>query len=191
MKPSRMLAMIALVFLISPLALARQTQTESNRLAPETTSEVPLRLQVVLSEFDGTRKISSLPYSMNILGTGLRDRREAKLRYGLKVPILTGGQETTYEDVGTNIDCVAIGRQDGTYRLDLTVELSSVSPQTSAGEGAWKRGSSGPTGLPVIRSFRDEFTVVVPVGQTIEGTSAADPLTGRVLKVDVTLTAVK
>ncbi|MGH9734810.1 MAG: hypothetical protein ACRD8A_09505 [Candidatus Acidiferrales bacterium] len=191
MKPNRILAMIVLVFLGSPLALAQQSQTETSKPAPETTTEVPLKLQVVLNEFDGTRKVSSLPYSMNILGTGLRDRREAKLRYGLRVPI-GQGSSYTYQDVGTNIDCTAIQREDNTYRLDLIVERSSVSvPASNGTETEWKPGSSGPTPLPVIRAFRDEFTVIAPVGQTVEGTSAADPLTGHVLKIDVTLDALK
>jgi hypothetical protein len=191
-KPNKIFAMFLMVFLVAPLALAQQGQTDSNKPAPETTSEVPLKLQVVLSEFDGTHKVSSLPYSMDILGTGLRDRRTAHLRYGLRVPITAGENQIVYQDVGTNIDCTAIQREDGTYRLDLTVERSSVSvPGSNETETAWKPGSSAPTRSPTLLSFRDEFTVVARLGQTVEGTSAADPLTGHVLRIDVTVTALK
>jgi hypothetical protein len=186
-KRIQVLAIVA-AFLVLPAFLqAQQSQTEASRPAPETTSETPLKLHVVLSEFDGTKKISSLPYSMNILGTALRDRRTAHLRYGLRVPI-----GTVYQDIGTDIDCTAIQREDGTYRLDLTVVRSSVSmPGSNGTEAEWTPGHSGPTQSPVIRSFRDEFTVVAKVGQTMEATSAADPLTGHILKVEVMITSLK
>jgi hypothetical protein len=196
-KTNRILLATVILFLAAPLLWAQQNEAEANRPAPETTSEVPLKLQVVLSEFDGTRKVSSLPYSINILGTGLRDRRQAHLRYGIKMPIPVangpnGAVSVTYQDVGTKLDCTAIQREDGTYRLDLAVESSSVSlPEENGTESAWKPGQSNPTRFPVIRSFNDEFTIVARIGQTVEATSAADPLTGHVLKIDVTLTAVK
>jgi hypothetical protein len=191
-KPNRLFLISLLFLLAAPFVCAQQSQPEANKPAPETTSEVPLKLQVVLNEFDGTRKVSSLPYSVDILGTGLRDRRTAHLRYGLRVPISEGENQFTYQDVGTNIDCTAIQREDGTYRLDLTVERSSVSvPGKNGTDAASKAGSGVLTEHPTLLSFRDEFTVVAPIGQTVEGTSATDPLTGHVLKIDVMLTTLK
>jgi hypothetical protein len=190
-KPIQVLAITAVFFLVPGFLHAQQSQTAESKPAPETTSETPLKLQVVLTEFDGTRKVSSLPYSMDILGTGLRDRDTAHLRYGLRVPI-GEGTSYTYQNIGTNIDCTAIEREDGTYRLDLTVDRSSASvPGSNGSETERKAGQSGPTQLPVILSFRDEFTVVAKLGQTVEATSATDPLTGHLLKVEVTITELK
>jgi hypothetical protein len=153
--------------------------------------EVPLKIQIVLSEFDGAQKISTLPYTLSALGTSERNRQWAKLRYGVRVPVNTGSDQYTYRDVGTNIDCVAFQHDEGNFRLDLSVERSSVTlPNATGKETEWKPGDNTPA-HPLIRSFRDEFTVVVKNGQTIEGTSAVDPVTGHVLKIDVTLNVLK
>jgi hypothetical protein len=152
--------------------------------------EIPVKVQVVLTEFDGTQKISSLPYTLNMLATGRGGERQwAHLRLGVKVPILTSGTSYTYQDVGTNLDCAALMRDDGAYTLDLKIDRSSV---TIADKGTdWKPGQSYTSTEPLFRSFRDEFAVVVKDGQTVQGTSAVDPVTGHVLKVDVTLNALK
>jgi hypothetical protein len=194
-KSIRVFASIVVFLVAAPFLHGQEKQAATNMPPAETASEIPLRLQVVLTEFDGTRRISSLPYSLNILGTGLRDRQSAHLRYGVRVPIFVGttsNNSVTYQDVGTNIDCTAIRREDGTYRLDLAVERSSVSmPGSNGNETDWKPGDSRPSPQPLIRSFRDDFTVVMKSGQTVEGTSAVDPVTGHVLKIDVTLAALK
>lgn len=157
--------------------------------------ETPLRVQIVISEFDGTQKISSLPYALNLLGTRLQNRKDAHLRFGVRVPIASGtGNQINYQDVGTNIDCEAIQRDDGEFRLDLTVDRSSFTiPSANAKEMDWKPGTgdSNPGPQPMIRSFRDDFTVIIRNGQTLEGTSAVDPVTGHVLKVEITLTVLK
>lgn len=198
MKSMRAFATIAVLLITVPVLHGQSAPSTKDKLTPmETTSESPLKVQIVLTEFDGTQKINSLPYSMNILGTRWGDRQRAFLRYGVRVPIVVSDQaagknEITYQDIGTNIDCLAIQREDGTYRLDVTVERSSVAMPGPTENGAdWKPGDSSPSSHPLIRSFRDDFTVIVKNGQTIEGTSAVDPVTGHVLKVDVTLTVLK
>jgi hypothetical protein len=149
----------------------------------------PIRVQIVISEFDGTQKISSLPYAFNMLGTTLKARKNARLRFGVRVPVSSGADSFTYQDVGTNIDCEALQRDDGTYRLDLTVDRSSITMPMKSTD--WKPGETNPSTQPLIRSFRDDFTVVAKPGQTIEGTSAVDPVSGHVVKVEVTLNALK
>jgi hypothetical protein len=173
-----------LVLLVTLPAFAQE------KPALEARPEIPVKVQVVLTEFDGSQKISSLPYTLNMLATGRGGERQwAHLRLGVKVPILTSGTSYTYQDVGTNIDSTALMRDDGGYRLDLKIERSSV---TNADKGTdWKPGESRPSNEPLIRSFREEFTVVVKDGQTVQGTSAVDPVTGHVLKVEVTLNTLK
>jgi hypothetical protein len=154
--------------------------------------QVPLKVQVVLTEFDGTQKISSFPYTLDMLATGPHDRQPARLRYGVKIPINAGANQVTYQDVGTNIDCHAVEAGEGQYRLDFDIERSSVAMPNSSGNATeWKPGGINPSSQPLIRSFRDEFVVIVKNGQTVEGTSAVDPITGHVQKVDVTLNVLK
>jgi len=196
MKSTRILLALLLLLVCLPSINAQDTQGEASgkKAAAETAPpEIPLKVQVVLTEFDGSQKISSLPYMLNMLGTGPRNPHRAFLRYGVRVPIVTGsGNQVTYQDVGTNIDCSATQREEGDYRLDIGVERSSVSmPGSNGKETDWKPGDNSPGPQPLIRSFRDDFTVVVKNGQTAEGTSAVDPVTGHVLKIEVTLTVLK
>lgn len=183
MTRMRVCALVAVFFLVAPFLGGQESK------AGEGVSETPLKIEIVLTEFDGTRKVNSLPYSLNILGTGIRDRQRAHLRYGVRVPVVVQNS-LTYEDVGTKIDCGATRREDGAYQLDLVVVLSSVSMPEKGGANQPKAGDTSPD-HPLILSFDDDFTVVIRNGQTVEGTSAVDPVTGHVLKVDVTLNALK
>jgi hypothetical protein len=151
--------------------------------------EIPLKVQVVLTEFDGAKKISSLPYTLNMLGTGPHNGHPAQLRFGVKIPISTGSGQVTYQDVGTNIDGTAVLGENGQYRLDLLVDRSSVTMPNSGAD--WKPGQSYTSADPLVRSFRNNFTVILKDGQTVQGTYATDPVTGHVLKVDVTLNVLK
>jgi hypothetical protein len=182
---TRVLVPVALVFLTIPAVKAQEKPAQS---APEV--EVSLKVRIVLAEFDGKQEISSLPYTLYLLGA-THNRRDAKLRYGVKVPISNENQ-LTYQDVGTNIDCSDVPLDDGSYRLDFTIERSSVSmPGQNGKEEDWKPGDNAPSHQPLIRSFRDEFTLIMKNGQTVEGTSAVDPVTGHVQKVTVTLDVLK
>jgi hypothetical protein len=150
---------------------------------------VPLRIQVVISRYEGDKKISSLPYVLSVTAG-----RTATLRMGTKVPvestsytpIATGGAGVnpltsyTYSDVGTNIDCGTTALDDGRFKLELTVEDSSVEDQA---RGAIDR--------PSFRSFRGQNSLVLKDGQTTQFTTAVDKVSGVVTKVDVLLTVVK
>jgi type II secretory pathway component GspD/PulD (secretin) len=156
---------------------------------------VPLRVQIVLSKYQGDKKISSLPYTLTMNA----DRGgRASLRLGAQVPIVTAItpdakavtgvppiQQVTYKDVGTNIDCGAWPVDpDGRYRLDITVEDSSV--YTQEGQNAMRPGDH-----PSFRSFRSSNTLLLRDGQTSQFTTATDKVNGEVMKADVTLTVVK
>jgi hypothetical protein len=201
MKRFRILfATLALLLAQAPL-YGQETETKVNKGAEtvketgreqtqvkEEHPETPLKVQIVITEFDGTKEISRLPYSLNLLGTHLQNRKEAHLRFGVRVPISTGNGYT-YQDVGTNIDATALQRDDGTYRVDLTVDRSSVTMPMNGAD--WKPGDTNPSTQPLIRSFRDDFTVVATPDHPVQGTSAVDPVTGHVVKVEVTLSVEK
>ncbi len=156
------------------------------------TPTTPLRLQVVVSRYQGDKKISSLPYLLST-NAGV----PATLRMGMMVPvtstsytpIASGGAGVNpltsfqYKDVGTNIDCTTAALGDGRFRVALTIEDSSVYPEDQA--------LSTSTDRPSFRSFRAANSLVLKDGQTSELTTAVDKVTGVVTKVDVTLTVVK
>jgi hypothetical protein len=156
----------------------------------------PLKVQVVIARHQGEKKISSLPYtlSVNANATGAN----ANLRMSARIPVATPGfvnpsgpdgkptgpVAINYQDVGTNIDCFAAALDDGRFRVQITVDDSSVYPEDIGKPG-------GSSGQPSIRSFRAINSIVLKDGQTAQFTAATDKLTGETVRVDVTLTVVR
>jgi hypothetical protein len=156
---------------------------------------IPLRLQVVIAEYDGEKKISNLPYTLLVNANDGRERgSKASIRMGLRVPIATSaGMSSTsfqYQDVGTNLDAWANRIDDGRFSLHLSVERSATY-SSSAGRATGNAGSEVPPNQLVIQQFRSELDLLVRDGQTMQTTVATDPVSGRVTKVDVTANVVK
>jgi hypothetical protein len=161
---------------------------------------VPLRVQVVLSRFDGEKKLSSLPYT--IIVNAQRDPRAVgvSMRMGVEVPVVSSvmvpkegaAPSYTYRGVGTNIDCSAVPLDDGRYRLTFAIEQSSVLPgDTLKAEGPPPVPTFKGASAPVFRSFKTTFAMALREGQSAQHTSATDPVSGETLKVDITVNSVK
>ena len=164
---------------------------------------VPLEVQVVISRYQGEKRISSLPYVLSLksgLVTTFRQPGQgAQLRLGSRVPIPTqvvappadGKPAATtssvaYDNVGTNIDCAATALEGGRFEVTLTVNETSVvsDPQdlkAIPGSGAY----------PVFRSYQSTNTLFIRDGQTLQFTAASDRVSGEVVRVEVKLTVVK
>ena len=114
---------------------------------------------------------------------------------GLRVPIETssnaGVKQFQYEDVGTSIDGRAEKTGDGRFLLKLGVDRSSVYVPGTEGKSAAVGGSEISSAQPIVQQFRTQVNLLIRDGQTIQSTVATDPVTGRVLKVDVTLNVIK
>jgi hypothetical protein len=170
-------------------------------------AEMPLKIQVLISRYQGDKKISSLPYSLSVTGggggvdraiTGPTFVGRANLRMGAKVPvaatsytpIAAGGAGVNplvsyqYQDVGTNIDCMVWSADDGRFRVEITIEDSSVYPDDKEIPGTVK-------GNPSFRSFRGSDSMLLKDGATAQFTTATDKVSGETVRVDVTLTVVK
>jgi hypothetical protein len=161
--------------------------TQPQQAAPGA-SLVPVRLQLVLSRFQGEKRVSSMPYTLQLTAN---EREMTILRMGTEVPVATGGGGYNYRSVGTNIDCriTQVVGSDGQYKVQVTITDSSVRfPEKQESAGA--PGSSSST-APAFRSFTANFYIVLRDGQTAQYTSASDPASGEVLKVDATLTILK
>lgn len=181
MKPMQTLALAAALGFVSPFAQAQ----EKPAAAAAAQTATPLKLQVVIARYQGEKKISSLPYALSVNANG-----HASLRMGARIsvamaPIKDGPQTSTYQDVGTNIDCDASVLDDGRFRIQIAVDDSSVYPDDAAKSG----GAS--TGNPSFRTFRASDSMVLRDGQTAQFTTATDKVTGETVKVDVTLTVLK
>jgi hypothetical protein len=152
---------------------------------------IPIKVQIVFTEFDGEKKISSVPYSfMAIADEKMGGNYSTSLRTGVRVPIETDGkdQKTTYMDVGSNIDCGVKSEEDGRFRVYLAFERSALYPNKSP-EG--ERLVTEPNGLPLLRQFRSSENLILKDGQTSESILSTDPLNGHTLRVSVTINVQK
>jgi len=174
-----------------------KAKREEGERAAETRKEItPLRILVLFTEFDGEKKISSLPYTF-LVNADERGGR-AFLRMGLRVPVATGSAsgsgapaQSQYVDMGTNLDGKAEKATDGRFELHLGVERSSAYSPASAEKPASVAGKEVTNVQPVIQLFRANLDLLIRDGQTIQSTVSTDPVTGHVLKVDVTLNVLK
>jgi len=178
----KLIAGLTLFSLLLPAAgLAQEAAKPAPAAKPEDRPPLtPLRVQVVFSEFDGDKKIVNLPYTFVVNADERRARPETKIRDGARVPVLSTRDQFSYLDVGTNVDCSASVQEDGRYKLQISLERSSLGQDTSAASGN-----------PVVRQFRLEINPVLKDGQSIETVAATDPLTGHVYHVSVTLSVLK
>lgn len=170
-----------------PAAGGQDKPAASAPPAPPRVPQVPLRIQVVLSRYQGEKKISSVPYTLSVTtGAGT-----TSLRMGVQVPVpqgmIGGGTPVasyTLHDVGTNIDCNAsVGADAGFYRISLVVTDSAVFGPTAQ--------PTDPSARPSFRNFTSNSTILLRDGQTAQYTSATDPVSGEVLKIEATLTVLK
>jgi hypothetical protein len=192
------MAAVALVLLAMQASAQDAKSAEPSRAVrasdakvPDTSkSIVPLKVTVVFYEYDGEKKLSTLPYVL-LLKADESSRYVGKVRIGVKVPIWTGGKESAiqYQDVGSNLDCFAQVAEDGRYMLDLSLERSSIYPNSSEYPAASKPDEQ--PHQPLVRQFRANLALMLRDGQTTQNTVATDPLNGHTVKVEVTLNVVK
>lgn len=167
--------------------------------AAEKHTQVPLTVQVLFTEYEGEKKIGSLPYTMPINAEAERRTADwSQLRMGVRVPIMTSNnpnavQQVQYMDVGTNIDCRAWVLESGQYAVELQVERSSIYSVGSEGKRVeWSPDEQlSVAAQPLVRHYRSTMTLLMRDGQTIQRAVATDPVSGRVVKVDVTLNVAK
>ena len=180
------------VFLMGALSLPvqrawAQDKPQESRKSEEHKPAVPVKVQVVFTEFDGDKKISSMPYTFMVIAGG--QFNSTYVRTGVRVPVETDGkdQKTTYVDVGTGIDC-NLSAEDERFRVNLTFDRSALYPNKSS-EG--ERLVTQPNGQPLIRQFRTQETLLLKDGQTSDNIFSTDPLNGHAMRVSVTLNVQK
>jgi hypothetical protein len=183
-------ALVAFVLVLGTAAVAQEKPTAKEI--------VPLKVQVVISRYQGDKKVSSLPYTVSVNANDILDGRprNSSLRMGAQVPVATisvsvvDGKAVTpesyqYKDIGTNIDCNATTTDNVYFRLAITIDDTSV----IAGEGNLQQGLA--KNQASFRTFRSNESLFLKDGQSQQFTTATDKVTGEVVKVDVTLTVVK
>ena len=181
------------------IGVAGQAQEQSTAASQPARAQsenlVGVKVQVVLSRYQGDKKISSLPYTLGVVV----NNSKTSLRMGVDVPVLQTVfaspakdapatqpiSSYNYRSVGTNIDCQAETAPGGYYKLMMTVTDSSLQLENA------DRTKGVAPNIPMFRSFNSSFQLLLRDGQTTQYTSATDPVTGEVTKIDVTLNVLK
>ena len=197
----RTLAVVAVLALVTGSSLRAQGQAdvdakakaeaalkEAQQRGEARTRLVPLSIDVVVSRYQGEKKVSSLPYVLAVNTNDNTIGGVCQLRMGAQVPVPatnlnkdTPGQSFMYRDIGTNIDCSARTLDDGAFQLRLNIEDTSV--YTNVQDKATPTVGE----MPVFRTFRSTNTLVLRDGQTRDFTAAADRVNGEVIRIAVTL----
>ena len=179
MKPCGRKLWSAVVLNLAFAAIAVAQAAPTPQPQPQAKPLTPLRIQVVISRYEGDKKVGSLPY---ILAVTANSSPGVSLRMGSQVPVPTlspTGSSFEYKSVGTSIDSSATSLDDGRFQVVVRIEDSSVME---------RRSVDSP---PVLRTFSASNMFVLRDGQTSQFTVAADKTTGEVVKVDVTLNVEK
>ncbi len=201
MRKARISLVVLLFGVLSPFCSAQDKPKADDSQKAEVRT-TPVKVQIVFTEFEGDKKVKSLPYTLYINAPDAPEWKSGgsgfvKLRVGSRVPIYTGGNtgSMTYLDVGTNIDARSAYAGDGRLLIYLNIERSwvegGVSVPVAKSDGSAAETSSGHFQEPIIRNFRSELDLKLREGQSVESTMATDPIGGKVFKVDVSFTMVK
>lgn len=150
------------------------------------------RVQVTIERYQGERKIGSAPYTILTTTSGT----PVKLRMGVEVPVAyasTGGKDgsTTnlqYKSVGTNFDC-EVREQGDRYLVGMDIENSSA--YSASGKSPEPARNDAASQAPLFRSFNVKYDVPIQDGQTLQTVASTDPVTGEVVKIELTLKIIK
>jgi hypothetical protein len=176
---------------------ASRPESEAHKVQMRTSQDLrcipgaALRVQLVITRVQDDRKQASLPYTFVVSARPSQTCpvSRVRMRMGVDTPVPTAviddsgkmsGRQVQYKTVGTNIDCYADDLGDGRYKLFLTVENSSALP------GDKTRGTELAE-YPLFRKFDISLDPILRDGQKSETVTSTDPVTGEVVKIDVSL----
>jgi len=184
--------LVAALMLTATWARAQgSNRSEATSSETRIAAATQVKVTVTFAEFEGEKKVKSLPYTLITSADGAATK--AVLKMGSRVPIYTGKDYgMQYLDVGSSIDCTASPAKDNHFDLKLSLDRSWIEGDVSF---PMDRGVSPPTSgqltAPIVRQLKSELSLSLSDGQTVESTFATDPLSGKVFKVETTLRVVK
>jgi hypothetical protein len=187
------IAMAVLALFAGGFSLRAQDKVKSEAKSPVAT----LKLQVTITETEGEKKVVNLPYTFYLrISEPGPITPWAKVRMGSRVPVYVGKDGgMQYIDVGTNIDARGFAGDDGRFDLNLNLERSwvegDVAVPVDRSSPLTGEARTGQFHEPVIRQFKTELGLTMKDGQSIQSTMATDPLSGKVLAINVTMNVVK
>lgn len=192
MSRSRFLPIIAIALLAQAANAGAQeaaapgvSSLRSNPVAGETGPA--LRVQLVIARFQGEKKLSSIPYTF-VIAPNNPTANMTRIRMGVDVPLplpegSVPGSAPQYRNIGTNVDCYNVRElSGGRYQFDINMQTTAAVPEPDGG------AKNSP---PLVRKFDSNFSSVLRDGQSMQAIASTDPVTGEVIKVDVTLNVLR
>ena len=197
---SRRSTSVVLVTAALACAMTAPAWAQAPQDKPAPPPKLATRVEVVISRYQGDKKVSSQPYVL-MPTVSSNPAGRVSLRIGVDVPVGTttttlppeGGRQgvtTTqpkYSSVGTNIDCWVSGGSDG--KFDVMINLTDSSIFNPDGDG--RSTAARVTDAVAIRNFTANNTLTMKDGQTMLLATASDKVTGEVIKVEVTFALLK
>jgi hypothetical protein len=151
--------------------------------APEEDKAPGKRLLVRFQEtrLRGESTTATRPYTVALHA----DAGQARVFVGAQVPITVSdkdGLATMIKSAGVEARVSVATLPDGRYRLDAKFEEDSLLA-TGAGTEATTAG-----GNPILQAAKGQSKLTLREGETVPFASAVDPVTGDVVRVDLTVT---
>jgi hypothetical protein len=191
-KPAAIVVLVTL-FAISAAGRGQEKPQPDTQKEDQARVFSTVKVKFVLTEFDGDKKISTLPYSF-LMNTekekGLGSPHYSNyIRSGARLPMSPDKDgKTQYLDIGSNVDCALTSDDAGHYLMRFSFERTALAPP------ARNDSKADPvlnySGM-VLPTFRSSALVPLKDGQPTEVMSSADPLNGHVYTLTVTVTAQK
>lgn len=143
--------------------------------------KIPVKLQVVISTFEGDRKVSSMPYTLLATING----GDASFNSNLTVPIQgTTAGTVTYTNLGSSLRCTVTTDAAG-FKVAMTFsDRTVISNKATVAPGT----PAGSVDSPIFHDVMFRGDVSLKDGETKQLLVAPDKVTGEVVKIDVTLT---
>jgi hypothetical protein len=151
----------------------------------------PVKVDVVLSRYQGEKRVSSMPFVLYVNPNASREL--TSVRVGMDVPV---GQSTSRSDqgvttsrpesrwVGTNIDCSVQPQVEGRYRVWIQIQDSSVYANDDKGV----IGQSMPI---AFRSYSVSNYLMLRENQPLQFSVGSDRTNGETIRAEVTLSPTK
>jgi len=155
-----------------------------------------VKVHFVLNEFDGEKKIASLPYSFLMStdkekGVGNPIYRNF-IRTGSRLSVSPDKDgKMQYMEIGSNIDCGLNSDDAGQYLMRFNFERTALAPPPTNDYDSRKGDPALNYAAIRLPTFRSTATVPLKDGRATEVMSAVDPLNGHTYTLTVTVTAQK
>jgi len=168
------------LMLVLLLASALPAQQPSTQEAAKST-ETAYKLSFKIYELEDGKRINERSYVFPAIATQANQRtRPSSIKVGVRTPITVKEHETTYLDVGMNLDC-SLEDVEGKLTASISLELSNFAMPDQIEDP--RRG-----GDPVLRQMRQGFRLQLPVGKPVLVTSLDDINSKKRTQLEVTAT---